>query len=60
MTFAALKRGWALALAFRRALSERHLLISLKEAAAAPLFSRHGWDGAVVEAALLGDQPTLW
>ncbi|HNP74699.1 MAG TPA: DUF4012 domain-containing protein, partial [Kouleothrix sp.] len=38
---------WALALAFRRALSERHLLIDTPIPAAAALFARHGWDGAV-------------
>ena len=38
---------WALALAFRRALSERHLLVAVQDAVAAPIFSRHGWDGAV-------------
>ena len=32
----------------------RERSVALREAV------RHGWDGAAVEAALLGDQPTLW
>ncbi|MBK9942209.1 MAG: DUF4012 domain-containing protein [Kouleothrix sp.] len=38
---------WGLALAFRRALRERHLLLDLPPGPAAELFARHGWNGAV-------------
>ena len=42
------ERGWpALSQAIMRALDERHMQIAVDDPAAAALFSRRGWDGAV-------------
>jgi len=38
---------WKLLAALRGALNERHLLLSLADAAVAPIAARHGWNGAV-------------